>query len=102
VKRIIVSVFLLIVALFISKPFAPEGVNSSVQAGEIRGYTERQNNLIEANQIGSQQLTLVGCPCDTSSPNPTITLIVIAAVAASSAMAFFIYGSHLIAALVTN
>ena len=102
VKRITVSIFLLIVALLISKPFTPERTNFSPQAGEVRGYTESQNYTIKPEQAGSQQVILMGCPCNTPAPNPTVTLVVIAAVAASLAMAFFIYGSYLIAALVAH
>jgi hypothetical protein len=102
VKRILVSIFLLITALLLSKPFAAELNDFSKPAKPATDYSYSQTNTVEQNGTQPSQLSAVGCPCDTSPPNPTITLVLIAAVVASLAMASFIYGSHFIATWVAG
>ncbi|MBE7555314.1 MAG: hypothetical protein HS126_30050 [Anaerolineales bacterium] len=101
-KRILVSILLLITALLISKPFAGELNNFPKPAKAASHYSYVQINAFEQEGIRSAPFSTAGCPCDTSSPKPTITLVLIAAVAASLAMASFIYGSHFIATWVAG
>ena len=101
-KRILVSILLLITALLISKPSAAELNNFSKPVKAATHYSYGQTNTFEQNGTRPAQLSAVNCPCDTSSPNPTITLVLIAAVAASLVMASFIYGSHFIATWVAG
>jgi len=102
VKRILVSILLLITALLISKPFAAELSTFSKPAKAATGYSYNQTNTFEQNGTRPLQLAAVGCPCDTPSPNPTFTLVLIAAVTASLVMGSFIYGSHFIATWVAG
>ncbi len=102
VKRIAASILLLLVAFFISKPFAAESSNLALPAKAVIGYTHNQTDPIESKQSSPSQLSALGCLCDSSFTNPTITLLLIAAVAASLAMAAFIYGSHFIATWVAG
>jgi hypothetical protein len=102
VKRISVSILLLITALLISKPFAAELNNFSKPAKAAPPYSYGQTNTFEQKGTRLAPFSTVSCPCDTSSPQPTITLVLIAAVAASLAMASFIYGSHFIATWVAG
>jgi hypothetical protein len=99
VKRILVSILLLITALLISKPFAAELNTFSKPATD---NSDSQTNSFEQNGTSPIQLAAVGCPCDTSPPNPTFTLVLTAAVTASLVMASFIYGSHFIVSWVTD
>ncbi|GIK38479.1 MAG: hypothetical protein BroJett011_23120 [Chloroflexota bacterium] len=101
-KRILVSILLLITALLISKPFAAELSNFSKPAKAASHSSYSQTNAFEQQGIRSVPFSTAGCPCDTSSPKPTITLVLIAAIAASLAMASFIYGSHFIATWVAG
>jgi hypothetical protein len=100
VKRILVSLFLLATALIIPKPFTTELEHFSMPIEVTGNYLESPNPITEQKQSAS--LPSTGCPCDTPTANPTITLVLIAAIAAWLAMASFIYGSHFIAALVAS
>lgn len=101
-KRILVSILLLITALLISKPFAAELSNFSKPAKAATYHSYSQTNTLEQKGIRPAQLSAADCPCDTSPPNPTITLVLIAAAAASLVMASFIYGSYFIATWVAG
>lgn len=95
-KRILVSILLLITAFLLSKSFAAELSNFSEPAQMATGSSDDQA-VFQQKQTGSSQLSVAGCPCDAPPSNPTVTLVLIASVTASLAMGSFIYGSYFIA-----
>lgn len=97
-KRVVISILLLMAALFISKPFVAEPSRLSVITGEQSSIV----NQFNLNPSDTRPILTAGCPCDTPYTNPTIRLVIAAAVAASLAMASFIYGSHFIAGWVAS
>lgn len=102
VKRVVVSILLLMVALFISKPFVAEPSQPSVVTGEQYSNVNQQTYFFKPNPSDTPPILAAGCPCDTPYTNPTISLVIAAAAAACLAMASFIYGSHFIAGLVAG
>lgn len=101
-KRIVASILLLMLALFISKPFAAESSQLYPATDSQISNVGPPNYFIEPNPIDAQPLLQVGCPCDTPYPNPTIKLVIAAAITAWVTMASFIYGSHFIAGLIAG
>lgn len=101
-KRIVVSILLLMLALFISKPFTAEPSQLQMTTGEQVDEVDHLNYFVEPNPSGAQPLLAVGCPCDKPFTNPTIKLVIAAAVAVWLTMASFIYGSHFIAGLIAG
>ncbi|MBE7471014.1 MAG: hypothetical protein HS114_17905 [Anaerolineales bacterium] len=101
-KRIVISILLLMAALFISKPFPAESSQLYPATSEQNGEINRQNYLIEPNSSGVSPFLAAGCPCDTPAPNPTIGSVIVAAVAVWLTMASLIYGSHFIAGLIAG
>ena len=101
-KRILLSILLLVVALLMSKSFSAELQNFTPQTQPVRGYALAQNDLSKQNTLGAQVHFGPECLCDPSLDNPTFTLVLIAAVMASFTMAIFIYGSQFIATLVAG
>lgn len=97
-KRIVASILLLMLALFISKPFAAESSQLYSQISNV----DHPNYFIKPNPTDTQPLLEVGCPCDTPYPNPTIKLVIAAAITVWVTMASFIYGSHFIAGLIAG
>jgi hypothetical protein len=100
-KRVAASILLLAAALLISKLFAAE-LNDFTGQARLISHTPSQNYVAELKQFNDNTLSSAGCPCDTPHNNPTVTLVLIAAIAASLAMAMFIYGSQFIATLVAG
>lgn len=101
-KRVVISILLLIAALFISRPFAAEPDRLYVAVGEQSGNINQQTFYVKPNPSDTPSILAAGCPCDTPYANPTIGLVIVAAAAVWLTMASFIYGSHFIAGLVTG
>lgn len=101
-KRVIVSILLLLIALLLSKSFSAELQNLTPQTQPLKVYALAPNDLSKQSRLGSQPLARSECLCDPSLDNPTFSLVLIAAVVASFSMAIFIYGSQFIAALVAG
>ncbi|NJN94546.1 MAG: hypothetical protein HC875_10845 [Anaerolineales bacterium] len=101
-KRIFASILLLMLALFISKPFAAESSQLYPTTDYQISDIDHPGYFIAPNLADTQPLLKVGCPCDTPYPNPTIKLVITAAITAWVTMASFIYGSHFIAGLIAN
>lgn len=91
-KRIVLSIALLGLVFFMSGFFVGEPAKLVGQPGQIT--VSQQLNYTPAN--GTE------CLCDLGASNPTLSLLALAAVAASAVMAAFIYGSHFIATLVAG
>lgn len=101
-KRVAASILLLAAALFISEVFAAELNDFTAHARLTGHYPGHQPDVVAPKLFNDYPLPSAGCPCETPSTNPTVTLVLIAAIAASLAMAMFIYGSHFIATLVAG
>ena len=101
-KRVAASILLLAAALFMSKLFPAELNNLTGQAKLISHYASSQNYVVKSEPFNDNSFSSAGCPCDTPPSNPTVTLVLIAAIAASLTMAMFIYGSQFIATLVAG
>jgi hypothetical protein len=67
----------------------------------ISSYSLPQNQVTNQQPLPGNFFDPAECACDASS-NPTVALVLLAAMASSVAMATFIYGSHFIATLVTG
>lgn len=94
-KRIIASVLLLLAALVIPSPFTTELSPQAEPVTPTYNGSNHQDNLITQTQPGQSISASAACPCDPVDHNPTLTLTLIAAIAAWLAMASLIYGSHL-------
>lgn len=101
-KRILVSILLLAVALLMSRSFSMERQNLTSQTQTIGGYVVSETNPIKQSESNLQPFSSAACPCDIPPDYPTVTLVLIAAVTASFTMATFIYGSQFIAMLMAG
>jgi hypothetical protein len=101
-RRILVSILLLLAALFLSKSFSTELPNPIPQTRPLSEIGLGENEVIIQGQFAGPDRSSTGCPCDSPADYPTFTLVLIAAVTASFSMATFIYGSQLIATLVAG
>ena len=93
-KRIIASVLLLLAALVIPSPFTTE-LSPLAEPVTPTYNGSNQDNLIIQTQPVQPISASVTCPCDPVDHNPTLTLTLIAAIAAWLVMASLIYGSQL-------
>lgn len=98
-KRVLISVFLLLAALISSKALAVEPDAVFIFTGAESYYASSQQDAIGASQTVVQPSLGLDCPCNT--PYPNIGLMVVAAMAAWLSMASFIYGSQFIAAWIS-
>ncbi|MCK6630172.1 MAG: hypothetical protein L6R45_33975 [Anaerolineae bacterium] len=101
-KRIVISILLLMAALLISKPFPAESSQLYAATSGQNSNVNRQNYSIEPISLSVSPFLAAGCPCDKPSPSPTIGSVIVAAVAVWLTMASLIYGSHFIAGLVAG
>jgi hypothetical protein len=77
-------------------------VMSGFFAGEPSSYAGSDSILAIQQQTSAISVSSSECLCDIPSNSPTVTLLLIAALAASLIMGTFIYGSHFMYLLTTH
>ncbi len=92
VKRITLSIALLVIVFFMSGFFV----------GEPANFVRRPDQVFTPQSLNYTLVSSTECLCDFGASSPTLGLLALAAVAASVVMAVFIYGSYFIAILVTG
>ncbi len=100
VKRVIISLLLLVTVFLMSGLFTPE-TNYSVKPALPGVYAAASSGMANPQPLAGKSLSPEDYDSDPSG-YPTLALVILAALATSLAMAIFIYGSHFIATWVAG